>query len=290
MDTAFWTNTIWYVLLGALTLIEVIYFMVKTERKYITFAFYMTVLGITLNFETLILIFLNAYAYYPMIILHSPLPFHDVLAGNLFSQFSVAATVVLVVVLDLKFYWYLIFAGCYGLIEELFLALGIYSHHWYQTWMTVVILPMAFWIGKIMYAKVIMGTKTLSYYLYIYLGLFPLSNITIAWGLMLTGHLDYSSTLFSDPIVSRFFVAIVFYNMLAVSSMVIHYLRLGWVCKVLAIGVLYVPFYIGYNQHIIWIKDGWFLVVTSLLIFWMYGSVVIMDCLYKKNAGADFLK
>ncbi|WP_242832418.1 hypothetical protein [Desulfosporosinus orientis] len=257
--------------------------MIKTDKKCITLAFYLTVLGIALNFETIILIFLNAYAYYPKIILHAPLPFHDVLAGNLFSQFSVSATVVFVVVFNLKFYWYLIFAGIYGLIEELFLALGIYSHHWYQTWMTVVILLLAFWLGKRMYSGIMNGTKPLVYYLYIYLGLFPLSNITLAWGLMLSGHLDFCSTLIRDPIISRFFIEIVLFNISALASMVIYYSRFRKKLSILVFGMLYYLYYIGCKQHIIWIKDGWFLLVTTLLILWMYGSVVIMDFLYQKS-------
>lgn len=283
MHSAFWTNTIWYILLGVLTVIQVIYFMVKTERKYLTFAFYLTVLGITLNFETLILIFLNSYAYYPKIILHSPLPFHDILAGNLFSQFLVAATVVLVVVLDLRVYWYLIFTGGYALIEELFLALGIYSHHWYRTWMTMVLLPPAFWIGKKMYVYIRKGKKTWAYYLYIYLGLFPLSNITLLWALMLTGHLDYCITLSQDPIISRFFVGMLSYNVLVFFSMFIYYFKVKKVWKLAGLAGLYLLYYTAYKHHILWIKEGWFLLVISLQVAWVYGSVVIIDRLYQKK-------
>jgi len=74
MSATFWTNTIWYVLLGILTLFELIFVMVKAERRKLTFAFYLTILGITLNFETIILIFMKAYAYYPMILKNPPSP------------------------------------------------------------------------------------------------------------------------------------------------------------------------------------------------------------------------
>lgn len=42
----FWTNTIWYVLLGILTLIELIFVMVRVENRKLTIAFYLTLLGI----------------------------------------------------------------------------------------------------------------------------------------------------------------------------------------------------------------------------------------------------
>ncbi|WP_143187659.1 hypothetical protein [Desulfosporosinus lacus] len=49
--------------------------------------------------------------YYPMIIKNPPMPIDDMLMGNLFSQTSVSATALLVAVLNLKYYWYIIFAA-----------------------------------------------------------------------------------------------------------------------------------------------------------------------------------
>lgn len=255
--------------------------MSKSENRSLTFAFYLTILGITLNFETIILIFLKGYTYYPKILQNSPIPFHDVLAGNLFSQFSVSATIVLVTVLNLRFYWYFIFAGIYGLIEALFLALGIYSHNWYKTWMTVVLLTLSFWLAKLIYIKFRKGLKPIYYYGYIYLGLFPLDNITLNWGLMLTRHVDYSTILFNDPINSRFFILLFLYNLLAISCMLIYFSRLNRLWKCLVITMLYCAYYIGYQLNMIWIKEGWFLLVSSVSILWMYLSVIIMDRLYE---------
>ncbi|EHQ87272.1 hypothetical protein [Desulfosporosinus youngiae] len=283
MNSDFWTNTIWYVILGLITVLEIVYFMSKSENRSLTLAFYLTILGITLNFETIILIFLEGYTYYPKLLQNPPIQFHDVLAGNLFSQFSVSATIVLATVLNLRYYWYFILAGIYGLIETLFLALGIYSHNWYQTWMTVVLLTLSFWLAKIIYLKIIKGVKPIYYYGYIYLGLFPLDNITLNWGLMLTRHIDYSTTLFSDPIHSRFFIVWFLFNLLAFSCIVIHFLRLNKIYKFLMIAMLYFVYYIGYRLNLIWIKEGWFLLLSTASILWMYLSVVIMDQLYKSR-------
>ena len=78
----FWTNTIWYVLLGILTLVELVFIIVKTENRRLAFAFYLTISGLVLYFEMAILIFLKAYTYYPKILKHPPIPYHDVLAGR----------------------------------------------------------------------------------------------------------------------------------------------------------------------------------------------------------------
>lgn len=281
MVSTFWTHTIWYTLLGIFTLFELVFVMIKAERRKLTFAFYLTILGISLNFETMILIFFKAYAYYPMIIQNHSNPFDDVLAGNLFSQFSVAATILLVVVLNLKYYWYIILAFIYGIIEEWFLALGIYSHNWYRTWMTVVILPFAFWLSKKIYTKILQGIKPVLYYVYIFLGLFSLYVVTILWGLQVSGYLAFSTTVLHDPINSRYFIALaLFFIPPSLAMMLIYFSRLKLRWKALIISVLYALYYIGYMLNLVWIKEGWFLLVTTVTIFWMYLSIFILDRLY----------
>lgn len=280
MSSTFWSNTIWYVVLGILTLIELIYVTIRANRRSLMFAFFITVLGITLNFESTILIYLKSYTYYPMIIKNSSNPFNDVLVGNLFSQFSVSATILLVTVLDLKYYWYFVFVLIYGAVEEYFLFLGIYSHNWYRTWMTMVLLPVAFYGAKKMYAKIIQGIKPIFYYLYIYLGLFPLNMITIMWFFQLSGYLDFSTTFLRDPIDSRYVILLLYFQLHSIPLMFIYFSRLGYGWKVLTILVLYAIFYTCYKLNLIWIKDGWFLLVSTLNIFWMYLSIFLLDRLY----------
>ncbi len=286
MNSAFWTNTIWYLILGVLIIFEIVYIMGKVKRRGQTFAFYLTILGIALYFETIILVFLKAYTYYPKILHNLQNPFHDVIAGSLFSQFSVAATIVLVVVLNLNYYWYFLVAGIYGLIEELFLALGIYTHNWYQTWMTLVLVTLSFYISKIMYSKVRRELMPNSYYGYIYLGLFPLHNVFFTWVFMLTTYLDFSSTLLNDPISSQFFIAWVIFNLLAISSILVYFLKFKSTWKAMVIILNYMVYYIGYKLDLILIKEGWFLIVSTGAIFWMYISVVIMDRLYQQKSNS----
>jgi hypothetical protein len=98
------------------------------------------------------------------------------------------------VTLDLKYYWYFIFGGVYGLIEELFITLGIYSHNWYRTWMTVIGFPILIWVAKKMYLKILKGIKPVTYYGYIYMGLFALYVVTLLWGLDVAGLMRFTTT------------------------------------------------------------------------------------------------
>ena len=280
MVSTFWTNTIWYVLLGIITLFELIYTFFKAEKRSQVFAFFITILGVFLWIETPLVIFFKAYTYYPKILTQVPNPFDDVLAGNLFSQFSIAAAALLMVVRKLKYYWYLIFAVLYSLIEELFLALGIYKHYWYQTWMTFVFFPLLFWLVKIMYEKITSGIKPLFYYVYIFTGFFPLYIITLNWGLMLIGIQDMSPSVLSDPIMSRHILVVLQYIIFAIPLMVMYFSKAHLRWKALVVIALYILYYIAFKFNLILIKDGWFWPVSTANIFWMYFSVVLHDKLY----------
>lgn len=278
----FWTNTIWYVLLGILTLFEVIFSIIKAKRRKFVFAFYLTLVGLVLFFETLILIVFKAYNYYPMIILTSP--FDDVLAGNLFSQFSVAATALLVAVFNLKYYWIFILSGIYGLIEELFLALGIYSHNWYRTWMTVVSLIIYFWWAKKNYLKSLAGIKPLRCYFYIFIGLFPLNVITLLWGFILSGYQNYTINFIPDPVGSPYVVSVLYYMLVAITMELIYFLKLNWIWKSTVILAIYGINYLAYTLHIFYFFNiGWFLIFSTVFILSMYLSVVFLDRLFRNK-------
>ena len=280
MSSTFYTNTIWYILLAIIALLQLTFIMFKTKTRKLTFAFFLTILGITLSLETIILIFLKSYEYYPMIFKTSPNPYDDIIAGNLFSQFSVSVSVLLVVILNLNYYWYFIVAAIYGIIEELFLALGIYSHNWYRTWMTVTMFPIAIWMTKKMYSKLLLGLKPIFYYANIFLGLYSLYTITILWGFQLFGYLDFNTTIFPDPTNSRYFLALViFFIPSSGLMMLIHFSRLKMYWKALTIAILYIFYYTCYRLNLIWIKEGWFLIVTTVTIIWMYLSLVLLDWL-----------
>lgn len=281
MISTFWTNTIWYILLAAVSLVQLIFIMVRAKRRNLTFAFFLTMMGIAFSLETVILIFLKSYEYYPMIFAASSDPFNDSIAGNIFSQFSVSVSVLLAIVLNLKYYWYFILAAIYGVVEELFLSLGIYRHNWYRTWMTVAMFPIAIWMTKRMYSKLIQGIKPISYYGYVILSLFPLYSITILWGLQLMGYLAFNTTILHDPINSRYLIALIIYFISpSVIMMIVYFGKFKFYWKVLAIAMLYGLYYSSYRFNLVWVKQGCFVAVSTATIVWMYLSIFLADRLY----------
>lgn len=223
-----------------------------------------------------------------MIILTSE--FEDGLSGNIFSQLSVSITGLLIAILNLEYYWFFIFAGIYYVIEELFLALGIYKHYWYQTWMTFVCLIIFFWIVKRMYNQAFKSIGNVLRYIYIFFGLFTLHTPLITWSAKLAGYQTFNANVFPDPILNYMVPFAINYILLSNTIMTIYFLKLKWRWKMTVIFALYIAYYIAYKLNYIYIKEGWFLVFTTADIFGAYLFVYILDRLYKHANRSELYK
>lgn len=277
----FWSHTIWYLLLSVVSIFQIIYTIYHSETPLRTLAFYFTIVGLPLYFETLVLIFLDAYVYYPKIIRHSNLDsFNDVLTGNLFSQFSVASSALLLTVHQKPFYWHVVVALLYYVLEECFKALDIYRQHWWKTWMTFIGLLLFFTITKWMYTRLVRGLRSISYYGYIHLGMFPTCTILLLWCVLdLSGLMRFSETLFSNPKISRYGLYIIF-TTLCYPLLIWGYFQQQGLRKIVAPSLVGVMIYLGYNFHLLLFREGWFGPICTLMILWMYISVWILDTLY----------
>jgi hypothetical protein len=277
----FWSHTIWYLLLGLISIIQIIFTLHHSENRWKTLAFYLTLVGLPLYFETLILIFFDAYVYFPKIILNSNLdPFNDALTGNLFSQFGVTSSALLLTVLRKPFYWDVAVAFLYCMVEELFIAIEIYHQHWWRTWMTFIGLLLFFTISKWMYTRLVRGLRPFYYYVFIILGMFPICTILLLWGLLdLSGLMRFTTTLFSNPKISRFSLYVIFFS-ICYPLMIWGYFRQKWIWKITAITLTGVIIFLGYKYHLLIFREGWFYPITILMIFWIYTSVWVLDTLY----------
>ncbi|MBO9598801.1 MAG: hypothetical protein J7559_13405 [Cohnella sp.] len=278
----FWSHTSWYLLLGLATVIQVVYTLHHSENRLRTIAFYFTLVGIPLYFETFILIFLDAYAYYPKIIRNPELdPFNDVLAGNLFSQFGVASSALLLAVRGKPLYWHAIVAVIYSMIETLFVYLGIYRHHWWKTWMTFIALILFFAIAKWMYDHLGRGVRSISFAIYMILGMFPICTILFIWGVLdLFGYMRFTTTLFPDkPRISRYGLYLTF-AMVSYILVLWGYFRKEWIWRVASIGAVGALIYLGHKVHLMVFREGYSLPIGTLLIAWIYFSVWVLDKSY----------
>lgn len=284
MKPAFLSNTIWFILLGVLTAVEILIILVKAKNRKAALALFCTVSGMTFTYEAIICCFLKAYNYYPMIFPQSP--FDDYLAGNLFSQFCITATALMIAVLNLKNYWILIIAAVYGVVEELFLYLGIYSHNWYQTWMTVVGLILLFTVTRKIYKSTFKPLGHMLRYTYIFFGLYTLHMPSITWAFKLTGILAFNMGIIPDPLSSYAMLALAVLFFLSITCMFIYFSKLKWLWKLMLTLTIYIVFNIASILNLIYIKEGWFFIYTTISFSSMFLFIYILDKLY--NGKSDW--
>lgn len=204
----------------------------------------------------------------------------DALVGNLFSQFSVSATALLIAVLKLRQFWYFVFAIIYVLIEELFLRLGIYEHYWYETWMTFVGLVLLFWLVNKIYTSSLNNIGLMLKRTYIFFGLYTLHMPIIFWGFKISGIIEPNMNLLPDQWDSYAFIALANLFFLSVSCMVIYFTISKSIFKIGAISILYLVLYIADQTGILKVKEGWFLIFSIINILGMYFFVYLLDKFY----------
>lgn len=280
MGTTFWTNTIWYILLGIITILVLVIVFIKTpDRKY-ALSLYLTICGITFfAFELIILMCLKAYIYFPKIFTNQH---DDSVVGNLFSQTSVSASAVLIAVFNLKFHWQLIIALIYGVIEELFLLLGVYEQNWYRTWMTIISLLILFRIAKIVNATLSKHIGRIWRYIFIFFGLCTLHLHLVNWASKAVGLRSFNENLCPDIDCSIAIIAAIYHLLLAVSTMILYFTNINWKSKVVGIFILYIAHFFAEKYNVLMSADGWFFILTSISIWGMYLNIYILDRLYPK--------
>jgi len=283
MASTFWSNTIWYILLGIFCIIQMIFGLSKAKNRKHAMAVFIIIAGMTFSYEVTIFCFLKAYNYYPMIIPHSPID--DGLAGNLFSQFSVTASAMLISVLDLKYYWFLIFSLIYTIIEESFLILGIYSQNWYQTWMTTLGLLFLFWVFKRMYATDFKHLRPIWYYIFMLFGLYTLHMPAILWPFIQSGILVLNTKILADPMNSYALISLVNLLLMSFICMVIYFSKLNFKWKSMLALALYVIIYFADKLNIIYVKDSFFLFFATIDIFGMLLCIFILHKLMAPSSN-----
>lgn len=283
MTTEFWTNTIWYLLLSTLSLFVFLIAVHKARNRKRTVSFYLALIGAVYYFEAFIMFYFGAYEYYPKII---GCPYYENLFGNFFSQASVCAVALLIAVLNIPFYWSIIFAGFYMIIEELFILIGIYKHIWYQTWMTFAGLILLFWSSKKWYGKIIQDSNNFLHYVSLFWGTFGVFGPPAFLVISLTGLSEFRFTglgLSLNPSMAvqpQLMNGWGFFIYCMPQSIIIILLvqsKLSRLLKTLIIFGLYIPIYALVKLNAIYIKEGCFMLVASILIIGMYLSTCFIN-------------
>lgn len=277
----FWTNTIWYISLGVISIVMLLCTLLKSKSMKKDIGFLLAVFGLTLIIETVIFIFLRAYEYYPHIIPNSPK--NDSVIGNIFSQFSISVVALFVCVFEIPF-WGVVLAGTiFYLIENLFLYLGIYQVYWYRPWMTFVGFVILFEFIKRWYKIPLDCKKQKIQYVTVILGVLALYLPTTNWIGILSGLYDIKEDILIDPFISHAVVSIPKYlAMMNIVYFLVRY-RFSWIWNTAFIGLVFVIDAILYYTKLLHVRDGWLLIYSSISIATVYLYVIIMKRLLCVN-------
>ncbi|MGE5675419.1 MAG: hypothetical protein ACM3XM_16335 [Mycobacterium leprae] len=141
-------NAFWYVMLALSALTPFVYALWKVRDKKII-ATYSFLGGITFIAEYVVFTLLHSYEYMPHILDRNY--FDDVMGAFFSDAFVIPMTGSVVAAFQLRFRSICLVAVIIGLIEELFLTLGLYRHIWWRTLFTVVGAVLWFVVAKRLY-------------------------------------------------------------------------------------------------------------------------------------------
>ena len=272
MPNSFWSNTIWYILLLISSIITVIVTLIKAKNRKFTIGFTLATLGFVYLLEAVGVLFLKAYQYYPKL---SADVFQDSVLGNYFSQVSISATSMFTIVFNLSYVWYFLLAFIYYLIEELFIKLGIYQHNWYKSIYTLIGFAPLLWLIKKWNYKLISSSKRVVYYITLFLGTFSISANSLTLPLKLLKIQIFKLNIFGQLSKNHTASGII-YAFIVITIMIVLYKSRNQVIKVIAFIIMYSLQFILYKFNIIYIKPGYFVIVTLIDLCGIYFWVAVL--------------
>ena len=279
MSNLFWSNTIWYILLLISSIITIIVTLKKSENRKFTIGFTLATLGSVYLVEVVLVLFLKSYQYYPKL---SADVFQDTVFGNYFSQVSISATSAFTIVFNLSYIWYFFFAFIYYLIEELFLKLGIYKQNWYKSIYTLIGFIPLLWLIKKWHTKLISSSKQVIYYITLFLGTFSISVHSIVMPLRLLKIQIFKINFFGQLSKNHTATALI-YGFIVIIIMIVLYKSRNRPLKVIAFIIMCFLQFLLYKFNIIYIKPGYFVIVTLMDLCGIYFWVAVLDHLLRQK-------
>ena len=281
MQGYFWTNTIWFLLLFAVTIAMVTVALVKSDNRKFLIAFYLAMVGLYYVFEYFLVVVMGAYEYHPKIFPDDP--FLDTYMGNVFSQTSIAGMCSLVISLKLKAKWYFIFAAGYFLLELLFINLGIFVTHWYKAIYTPIILVPLIWVMKKWYFTAAITWRKIDDRLLLFLGVVALGANAVSFPMRLLEIEVFTGKFFADPSRDHTATAMI-YGVFYISMLISAYRVKGrWIWKGLLFAGLFLIEYASHKAGLMRNREGWFVWITLIQMAVYYFFICVLGNLLKKR-------
>ncbi|MEH7176952.1 hypothetical protein [Neobacillus vireti] len=167
-------NSYWYLGLGVLSILLLIYVYLKTRNPR-SILLFLTMVGLGYIIEAVIYNFGHSYRYYPKLLMYDS--FYDSNMGAIASNalaLPIAAT--FIAVLRKNWLWILFFVCLFAGTEWLFLKLDIYKHNWWKIRYTVLgLLLVYFPLAKVFYSLLLQSLQGKLHSILLFLIISPIS-------------------------------------------------------------------------------------------------------------------
>ncbi|KRE38725.1 hypothetical protein [Paenibacillus sp. Soil522] len=217
-------NSYWYLGLGIISLLLVVYVCIK-NRSIRSLLLFFAMIGIGYLIEIVIYIFLGSYQYYPKFIAHDP--YYDSNTGAIASNaLALPAAATFIAVFRLRWIWLIFITGFFVGIEWIFLNLGIYTHNWWRLEYTALSLPVYFAAAIMLYPLILKPIKGVIHFLLLQLIIGPVTGTLHILPIMFFSNRYYRPGWFESQAHDTTAFSAVYY--MCASTLLIVMVKLHW--------------------------------------------------------------
>lgn len=263
-------NSYWYLGLGILSILLLVYVYLKTRNPR-SILLFITMVGLGYIIEAVIYNFGHSYQYYPKLIKHNT--FYDSNMGAIASN-ALALPIVATFIAALRknWIWIIFFVSLFVGIEWTFLKLNLYTHNWWKIDYTVLgLLLVYFPLAKVFYQLLSQPLQGKLHTFFLFLIISPLSASFQFTPVMFFSNRYYELGLFDSRSEDTTAFAAIYYISACLFYVLIakHHWKLKWLKYVLTAIFMYaVNLFlqkVGILHSQVW-WDPWYYVILSVFV------------------------
>ena len=262
-------NSYWYLGLGILSILLLIYVYIKT-RSLRSLLVFVTMVGLGYLIEAVIYNFAHSYQYYPKLIKHDS--FYDSNMGAIASNaLALPAAATFIGAFRKNWIWILFFISLIAGIEWTFLKLNIYSHNWWKISYTSLGLLVYFHLAKVFYQLLTQPLKGYLHTLFLFLIVSPLAGSFHIMPIMFFSNRYYEPSWFDHRSEDTTAFSAIFYLIACLFYVWIaeRHWKFKWLKYVLTALLMYtvnvILQRIGILHSLVW-WDFWYYVILSVCV------------------------
>ncbi|MEF2968685.1 hypothetical protein V3851_23060 [Paenibacillus sp. M1] len=235
------------------------------SKQLMLIPYYICISGIIYIFELFVYVIFDSYKYMPGVFKNA---YYDSTLGAVVSNgFIIPSACAFIAVLGLGIWWILLIGTGFMGVEQLFIYLGIYEHHWWRTIFTGIGVSVLFLMGKWIWRKINASDK--SYFfrlLLLYLINVSLQGSIMFFYIVLFHQIEYRIGWFDNPSRDNIALAALFSHIDSILFALVISLQAKWYWKAILIAGLGCFFLLLIRLEILFVTGIWSIITLILLL------------------------